>query len=241
MGIVQISTQAWGVIWQTAPPTDRVLRVPVAGVAATLSTYSSFDGDDVPIPDAPATIYGDPGGAAELLDAFETDLYGGLPGYVEAGRYCIEVAGGPPILVEAVEGAAAGGGAGAVEAWAALTPYIGPGWQDNDDDAAFYIDRERVYFRGVLYYAGGVGANATQPIVALPVGYRPTSTGARLTMTTNATATSVATQNKRWSVFVTGGGTFVMQANPDFSASPNFGMPPVNTVLDLENLSYRAD
>lgn len=111
MGLVRIDTQPWGIVWEAEP--DRELKTPEASVSGVLSTYTSFDGAGNPIPLAPAPIFADPEGTTPLGDPFVTDLYGGFPGYVEAGRYCLEVAGGDPLMVEATQGDGAGGGADA--------------------------------------------------------------------------------------------------------------------------------
>lgn len=129
------------------------------------------------------------------------------------------------------------GGSDAVEAFQPLDAYLGPGWQDYDDDAVFYKDRERVYFRGVLYYNGG--GNPGKPIDNLPVGYRPVFEGARLTIFTNTDSTSVATKGYWWSGFLGTSGDLDLHANPAFAASPNFGAPPVGTTFDLESVNFR--
>lgn len=124
-----------------------------------------------------------------------------------------------------------------VEELRSLTPHIGAGWEDDDADAGFYVDRARVYFTGVLRYAGG--GNAATPITDMPPDARPIFEGARLTLFTNGGSTSAATQGKFWSGFLDTGGDLDLQGNPAFAGAPNFGMPPVDTTLDLENVSFR--
>lgn len=236
--LVRVDTQPWGVVWEVSP--SRILAIPVAGVVALLSYYTLDEAGAIIVGD-PVTLYDDPLGLSDLADPFVTSALGGFPGYVERGRYVIEVAGGEPIMVEASSGAAdaTGGGSDPVEAWQDLTAYMTmANWTDYDVGLTFYKDRERVYFQGVV--SADVAGTAVL-VNSLPVGYRPTTRNVFTQLHTSYDSTSVATRGHHWEVSITAGGQIAFNSNPTFSASPNFGRPPASTVFNLADLSFRIN
>lgn len=162
-----------------------------------------------------------------------------------ANGYAALDAGG---LVVHADGSPVSGGSGAVavEAYQDLTPYLGPGWLDYNpvpgESVGFYIDRERVFFRGVIvYYSNINGADATRVLTGLPVGYRPSLYRPFFNFLTDDNETVAASRNKWWKAFMSSGGELDLSSNADFLAGPNFGGPPDSSVFQLFQLSFRIN
>ena len=222
MSYVLISTLSWGVIWQVNE-SNGLLNIPAAGIEAEIDT----------------TVYEDDAGVTPMDPGdFVTDAYGGLPGYVAVNddstpAYFISVAGGDPIEVHAVGKEPAGGGGGSVQAWQPLT--LEDGWSDYDADCSYYKHDDRVFLKGVIYNDGD--GDAELPLI-LPVGYRPADT-VRLVLHTVQPDTDPSTYGEWWSVIIETDGEFRFKQNDTFSGSPNFGMPPTDSVFSIETISFR--
>lgn len=132
-----------------------------------------------------------------------------------------------------------GGGSDPVEALHDLTPRMTmTDWSDYDAGLTFYKDRERVYFQGVV---SADVAGTTVLVNSLPAGYCPTTRNIYTQLHTSYDSTSVATRGHFWEVSIIFSGQIAFKSNPSFSASPNFGKPPVGTVFDLDDLSFRIN
>lgn len=150
---------------------------------------------------------------------------------------------GRELVVQSNLSTAGGGGSStAVEAFQSLTPYLRAGWTDYDQVVGFYKDRERVYFRGLVYYnSGATGADASRCISTLPVGYRPTTYNVFETLTVDDSSTVASTHGLAWGVNINYTSQVAFQPNAAFSGAPNFGYPPHGTVFQLNGLSFRIN
>jgi hypothetical protein len=135
-----------------------------------------------------------------------------------------------------------------VEAWQSLAPYLGAGWTTGGaiatdwEHARFRRDRERVSFAGLVTYDAAhlLSTGNEQPIASMPAGYRP-GWLTNVTVHTDPDSTRTAapdTRNAFWTGDWLTTGRLLLDSNPTFSASPNFGACPRDTVLYLDDLAF---
>lgn len=114
---------------------------------------------------------------------------------------------------------------------------LGSNWSDNDEGAGWWQDSQgQVHCRGVLYYAGGGGANNP---VDFPGDVHPTV----VNMWGSVTAQKGADNTTYVVPFTIGGdGQLFLQPIPPWAGAPNFGSPPADTLLYMSSVPpFRVD
>ncbi len=125
--------------------------------------------------------------------------------------------------------------ASAVEAWQSLDGHLATGWLTGafEEEARYYVDRDRVCLAGIIYYVGG--GNNLVPFDSMPAECIPALEGL-VVLHTDITGTISGTEHLWWqSAIMVSTGQWLIGPHLDYPAGP-----PDLTYFMLDPISYRV-